>query len=231
MARTEEPQFELVPISPTRKAIGERVGKSKTEAPEFIVWTEVEASRLVEDRRARQSRGDAVVPTYNDYLLQIVARHLRKYPRFNAWYAEDGLKVFREVNVGFAVGTPEGVLLPTLFHADEKPLTQIATEARGLVEQARAGKLRASLQRNAGFTLSNIGPLGIDAFEAIISPPQVAILAIGTMAPRPVVRDGAVVVRPTMVFTLTVDHRANDGAEAGQFLSDLKAAIENWAGE
>jgi len=137
------------------------------------------------------------------------------------------VRVARQVNLAFAAATPEGVLLPTVFEADRKTLVEIAAESREMIAMARAGKLRASLQAGATFTVSNIGPVGIDAFNAIISPPQVAILAIGSVLQKPAVVEGSLQVRPMASFTLTVDHRAIDGADGAAFLADVKKALED----
>jgi len=229
MARIQKPAVQLIPHTPTRKAIGERVFKSQREKPTFWLQTQADCSRILQARETLKQSGAQVVPTYNDYFIKIVAGVLPEHPRLNGWYTEDGIEVFQQINVGFAVATDEGVLLPTMFDADKKSLEEIAVEARDLTQKARAGKLRASLQQYAGFTISNIGPVDIDSFEAIISPPQTGILAIGKLAPRPVVVEGELQLRPTVFLTLTVDHRCVDGAEGAAFLQDVKRAIEAWS--
>jgi pyruvate dehydrogenase E2 component (dihydrolipoamide acetyltransferase) len=230
MARIEKPPVTLIPHTPMRRAIGERVSQSQREKPTFFLQTQVDCSRLVAAREAVKASGAQVVPTYNDYFIKIVAGVLPNHPRLNGWYTDEGVEVFQRINVGFAVATEAGVMLPTVFDADKKSLEEIAAEARDMTEKARIGKLRASLTQFAGFTISNIGPVGVDSFTGIISPPQTAILAIGTMAPRPVVVAGGIQVRPTVILTLTVDHRCVDGAEGAAFLADVKSAIEAWAG-
>jgi len=226
----EAPEFELIPHSRTRLAIGERVGRSRREIPHFDLFAQADVEALMADRERRKQRGD-FVPTYNDLFVYIVARLLPDFPILNAWYTEEGLKAFKPVHLGFAVQTDQGVLLPTLFDANRKPLKQIGEEARELTELARNGKLRASLQQWAGFTISNVGPKDIDAFNAIISPPQTAILAIGPIAKRPVVVGDALAVRPTLWLALTVDHRIVDGAVGAGFLSALKGRLQSWSGE
>jgi pyruvate dehydrogenase E2 component (dihydrolipoamide acetyltransferase) len=228
MSTLREPPYEMIEHTKTRLAVGERVSRSTREKPTFRMWAEVDAGRLVAGREARKKGGQEPVPTYNDLLIYLVARVLPRHPRFNAWYEETGLRSFKVVNLGFAVATEAGVMLPTLYDADKKSLEEIAVEAKQLTEQARAGRLRASLQMNAGFTISNIGPVAIDGFDAIISPPQTAILAIGPLADRPKVVNGKLEIRPTLSLVLTVDHRAADGAEAARFLVDIRQAIERW---
>jgi pyruvate dehydrogenase E2 component (dihydrolipoamide acetyltransferase) len=227
----DSPEFDIVPHTRTRQAIGDRVGRSRREIPHFDLFAEADVSSLAEHRRRAKAEGGETVPTFNDLLMYIIARLLPDYPTLNAWYEPDGAKLFKEVHLGFVVHTEEGVLLPTLFNADQKDLAQISSEARELTDLARSGRLRASLQQHAGFTLSNIGPTGIDGFNAIISPPQTGILTVGSIAQRPVVVDGEVAARPTAWLVLTVDHRVVDGVVGAQFLSAVKERVESWAGE
>ena len=228
MPSYREPPFEMIEHTRARLAIGERVSRSTREKPTFRVWAEADAGRLVAHRQARKKENRGPAPSYNDLLLYLVARVLPRHPRFNAWYEEAGLRSFKVVNLGFAVATEEGVLLPTLYDADKKSLDEIAAEAKQLTDQARAGRLRASLQMNAGFTISNIGPVAIDGFDAIISPPQTGILAIGPLVNKPRAINREIGIRPTLMLVLTVDHRAADGAEAAAFLTDIRKGIENW---
>jgi len=225
-----EPDFEIIPQTRTREAIAERVSTTNREIPQFRLWVEVDASAMIAWRAQRKQAGDDPVPTFNDIILYVVARRLGEHPRLNAWLTEDGVRAFKQINVGFAVATEAGVLLPTLYDADAKSLDEIAAEARQLTQQAREGRLRATLQMNAGFTISNIGPVGIDYFDAIISPPQTGILAVASMKERAVVVEGQVAVRPTMILTLTVDHRVVDGADAPPFLTAVRDDLEAWTG-
>jgi len=216
-----EEKFEAVPHTRIRKAIGERTLTSVNTIPQFHVRTLVDVEPLAAFRERLKAAGDEPVPTYNDLIIKAAALTLREHPRFNAWCDDDELKMLESVNVGFAVGTEQGVLLPTVREADLKSLTEIAAEAAELIDLARRGRLRATLQMGAGFTISNLGPVGIDSFAPIISPPQVAILGIGSIMPRPVVVDGEVVARQSLQLTLVMDHRAADGAEGSQFLAAL----------
>ncbi|MBM3473333.1 MAG: 2-oxo acid dehydrogenase subunit E2 [Armatimonadetes bacterium] len=238
---SREPEFDLVEIPPARKAIGDRVSLSRREKPTFDMLIEVRADAIVGAREQYKAEaGDRVLPTYNDIIIKAVGDLLPTYRVLNAWIDEAGVKMLKPINVGFAAATPQGVVLPTVFEVDKKTVWDIATETKDMVDLARNGKLRASLQMGAGFTVSNIGPVGVDAFSAIISPPQVAILTVGSMALRPVVErarewkpgtpptDYGIVAAPTVNMVLTVDHRAIDGAEAAPFLKDLRDRLENW---
>jgi len=225
----QEPEFLEEELTPTRRAIAERVSQSHREIPVFHMHVLADASALVAAREKLKEQHGSDAPTYNDILLKIVADVLPRHPRFNAWFENDTLRLAQQVNLGFAVATDQGVLMPTIFNADKKSLQSIAAEARELVAAARHGKLRASLQMGATFSLSNVGALGIDAFSALISLPQTAILAIGSLTERVVVGAGEAVVRPTVWLTLTVDHRAADGMDAAQFLRDLKTAVQSFS--
>lgn len=223
--RPDEQEYELVEHTRTRKAIGDRTLESVNGTPAFRVHKLAVADGLIAARKALKAQNPPVMPTFNDFLIKLVATQLPKYPRFNAWWTPEGLKLLKDVNVGFATATEQGVLLPTVLKANEKSLMEIAAETADMVDKARQGKLRATLQMGAGFTISNIGPCGIDAFDAIISPPQTGILAIGSIMPRAMVEDGQVVVRQTMWLSLTVDHRSVDGADGAALLADLALAI------
>ena len=225
--RPDEQEYDLLEQSPIRKAIGSRTLQSMGEKPHFWMTSQVDASALVAAREALKRAAPDVVATYNDFIIKTVAAVLPDNPRFNAWLHEDGLHVLRHVNIGLAVATEQGVMLPTVLDADRKTLAEVAAETKSMVEMARKGRLRASLQMGAGFTISNIGPGDIDNFNAIISPPQTGILAIGAMKPRPVVEGDHVVVRQTMNITLSIDHAAADGSDGAKLISDVKAKLQD----
>jgi pyruvate dehydrogenase E2 component (dihydrolipoamide acetyltransferase) len=223
--RPDDQPSELVPHTRTRQAIGDRTRQSVNEQPQFRVHKLADATALVAARAVLKARAPEVLPSFNDFLIKLVADLLPAHRRFNAWWTAEGLKLLSNVNVAFATATEQGVMLPTVLSADQKDLVTIAAETAAMVESARQGKLRATLQMGAGFTISNIGPVGIDAFDAIISPPQTGILAIGSIMPRPVAEGDQVVVRQTMWLSLTCDHRSVDGADGALFLKDLAVSI------
>ena len=240
---SREPECDLVEIPPQRKAIGDRVSTSRREKPTFDMLIEVRADAIVAAREQYKAEaGERVLPTYNDIIIKAVGDLLPEYRVLNAWVEGGSVKLLKPINVGFAAATPQGVVLPTVFEVDKKTVWDIAPETKDMVDLARNGKLRASLQMGAGFTVSNIGPVGVDAFSAIISPPQVAILTVGSMVLRPVVdrgrewkpgqptTDRQLIAAPTVNMILTVDHRAIDGAEAAPFLKDLRDRLEDWGG-
>ena len=227
--RPHEPEFEIEELTPIRQAIGERTRTSIVEIPQFDNQVLADSEALVAARNKRKEQGGAV-PTYNDYFIKAVASIIDKYPAMNAWCEDGQVKLLKPINIGFACATDDGVLLPTVFDADKKSLDEIAENTAELIELARGGRLRASLQMGAGFTVTNIGPTVVDQFNAIISPPQTAILAIGAMKKRPMVVDDEIVARISAYLTLTIDHRVLDATQAVPFLNDLVELLgdSNW---
>ncbi len=225
--RPDQQEYDLEPLTRVRQAIGERTVTSFSTKPHFGTCVQVDASELVALRDELKSGSMDPLPTYNDLLLKVVASLLTKHRRLNAWLDAEGLKLLKHVNVAFAVATDQGVLLPVILDADQKPLSEVAAETRWMIEMARAAKLRASLQMGAGFTLSNIGPGRVEWFTTIISPPQVAILSVGSMTQRALVVDEHAVARPSFQAILTVDHQALDGADSAAAMNDFVAILEN----
>jgi pyruvate dehydrogenase E2 component (dihydrolipoamide acetyltransferase) len=162
----------------------------------------------------------------NDLFVKAIALTLRKHPDLNASYRENGIQYNAEVNVGFAVALPGGLVVPVIRNADRKSLSQIAAEARALAEKARTTGLALADYEGGTFSTSNLGMLGVEEFDAVVNPPQSAILAIGAITEEPVVKDGQVVVGRRCRVTLSCDHRVVYGWTAGEFLRDLKALLE-----
>ena len=220
-----EPEFEIIELTPIRRAIGARTQTSFRDLPQFHVTRQLRADALVAARAELKAAGADPLPSLNDYLLKLSALALRDLPILNTWYEDEVIKQLRPVNVGFACQTDEGLLMPTVFAADRKPLAEIAADTRDLIAAARAGKLRASRQRGAGFSLTNLGPTGADFFNGLISPPQTAILAVGALAERPVAAGGQVLVAPTLYLTVTLDHRVHDGRNGAAFLAAMAGRL------
>jgi len=156
-----------------------------------------------------------------------VALALRKHPAVNAWWMEDRIRYHGDVHVGMAVAVEDGLITPVLRFADRKGLVEIAAEAKTLAEKARNRKLMPDEYTGATFSVSNLGMLDIDEFTAVINPPEAGILAVGRIAEKPVVVDGAIVVRRMMRVTMSCDHRVIDGATGAQFLQTVKLMLEN----
>jgi len=216
---------DIVTPSKVWRLMAERTAQSWTTAPHFFLLREVNAGRLVGWRDAWTRRFKEDV-TYTDLLVVLVAAALRQHRRLNATWVGGTIKILREINIGVAVATEDALVVPVIHRADALRVTEIAGRLRDLVARAQAGKLRPDDLRNGTFTISNLGMYGVDAFAAVINPPQAAILAVGRIAERVVPMDGAPRVQPMMTLSLSCDHRAVDGARAAQFLQTLADLVE-----
>jgi pyruvate dehydrogenase E2 component (dihydrolipoamide acetyltransferase) len=216
--------------SPIARLMAERTTQSWTTIPHFFVVREVDATGLNE---ARQKLGPAIEKshearlTHSDLLVALVASVLQKHPRINASWSGAGVRMNSGINIGLAIAVEEGVVAPVIQSADKIELAEIVSRRRGLTERARGGKLRPDDIAGGTFTISNLGMFGVDAFTAIIIPPQVAILAVGAIADRVVSISGTPGILPMMTLTLSSDHRVVDGARAAEFMRDLVEAIRN----
>ncbi|HEY6302343.1 MAG TPA: dihydrolipoamide acetyltransferase family protein [Terriglobales bacterium] len=220
--------------SPVSRLMAERTTQSWTTVPHFFVVREVDAGALNDARQrlgAEIEKSRGVKLTHTDLLVALVARVLRKHPRVNANWTGAGVRSNAAINVGLAMAVDDGVVAPVIPNADKATPGEIAVQRRDLADRARSAKLRPADLAGGTFTISNLGMFGVDAFTAIIIPPQAAILAVGAIADRvvpvgvgPVARPG---IRPIMTLTLSSDHRVVDGARAAEFLRDLVEAISN----
>jgi pyruvate dehydrogenase E2 component (dihydrolipoamide acetyltransferase) len=227
---------ETTPISFVRRAIAERMAASSHTAAPVTLTTEADATELVRLRKQLQAdapQGDApqgrVTPSYTDLLAKLCAAALTEHPHLNARFAGDGILHPATVNIGVAVDTPRGLLVPVLRDVPAKSLRQVAAEAARLVEQARTGKIAADDLQGGTFTITNLGMHDIDAFTPIINLPECAILGAGRIAPKQVVVDAdaeKVAIRHMMFLSLTFDHRLVDGAPAARFLQRVKQYVE-----
>ena len=218
----------LESLGPVGRLMAERTTQSWTSVPHFFVVREVDVGKLVE---AHERLGTAISParqprpTHTDLLAALVARVLGRHPRLNASWTGDGIRLNPDVNIAIAIAVEQGVVAAVIRKADIAELGNIALQRQELSERAKAGRLRPSDIAGATFTISNLGMYHVDAFSAIINPPQAAILAVGSIADRVVAVGGAPAVRPMMTLTLSCDHRVVDGARAAAFLNDLADAI------
>jgi pyruvate dehydrogenase E2 component (dihydrolipoamide acetyltransferase) len=222
-----EPEFILRHLSPVRKAITERVSRSFHSIPQFDLHMDVDASAIVQARVILKDSGAEIIPTYNDLLIFCTARALATHPELNAHFTSEGIKLYKEINIGFAIGISAGVFLPVIRRASAKSMQEIAREAAALIDSAKNNKLRSSLQMHGTFTISSLGGYGVDSFNAIINPPQVAALAAGTIMKKPWCKDNKILAVDTLHLTLTVDHRAIDGAYAANFMAELRKKIDS----
>jgi pyruvate dehydrogenase E2 component (dihydrolipoamide acetyltransferase) len=210
------------------RLMAERTTQSWTSVPHFFVAREVDAGALLEAReslRAKIEKTRGTRPTHTDLLVALVARALAKNPRMNSSWTSEGLRRNPQVNIGMAMAVEDGVVAAVIHNADAADLGEIAAQRRDLTERARANKLRPADITGATFTISNLGMYGVDAFTAIINPPQAGIIAVGRIADRVVPVDGRPGIRPMVTLTLSCDHRVVDGARAAEFLSDLAELI------
>jgi pyruvate dehydrogenase E2 component (dihydrolipoamide acetyltransferase) len=210
-------------LTSMRSTIARRLSESKRDLPHYRLVADLDMDALATQRAAMVAAGERV--SINDLLLHAVAVALRQHPRLNAQFTGDELLQFEQVDLAVAVATPGGLVTPIVRNAAGLSVQQIATAVRELAERARAGKLAREEITGGTFTVSNLGMFGVRQFDAIINPPQVAILAIGAMEERPVARHGALAVGRVVTVTLSSDHRVVDGADAAAFLATLKATV------
>jgi pyruvate dehydrogenase E2 component (dihydrolipoamide acetyltransferase) len=217
-------------LTRTQQVIARRMAESKATVPEFTIATDIDMEGAVELRKQLKAAAETVsgvVPSYNDMVVKASALALREYPRANGSYKDGHFELYSRVNVGVAVAAQEALVVPTVFDADRKSLGEIARDTRTLAERVRGNAVTPPELSGGTFTVSNLGMFGVTEFSAVINPPQAAILAVGKMEPRAVVRDGEIVARNIMTITLVCDHRILYGADAAEFLARIKALLEH----
>lgn len=221
-------ESEVASLSRMQATIVRRMLESKTTVPHFYLTLEVDMSAAKAMRaevNAAWSEEERI--SFNDLVIRATAMALMRHPDANGSYQDGGFVYHEEANIGIAVAVPNGLLVPVLKNCDTKPLRQLAVEAKVLVERTREGRNRPGDLEGGTFTVSNLGMFGVRDFYAIVNPPQSAIIAVGGIEPRPVVRDGEIVVRDIMYLSISADHRILYGAPAAEFLRDLKELLEN----
>ena len=216
---------EVQELSRLQQTIARRMAESKATAPEFIVANEVEMDGAIRMREEMKGLADRV-PSFNDFVIKAAATALREFPRANGAYRDARFELYSRVNVGVAVAAQDALVVPTVFDADRKSLGQIGADVRALAEKVRAGTVTPPELSGGTFTVSNLGMYGMKRITPVINPPQAAILGVGEMAPRAVIREGRVVVRTMMDLTLVCDHRILYGADAAQFLARIRELLQ-----
>jgi pyruvate dehydrogenase E2 component (dihydrolipoamide acetyltransferase) len=214
-----------LPTSKMWRVMADRLTQAWTTIPHFYLIREVNASRLVTWREKVQKNSTEKI-TYTDLLVKLTAVALKQYPRLNASWLNDNIVLNPDINIGLAVAVDDGLLVPVIHHADELPLTELAIRRSGIVKRAQANKLSLDDLSGGTFTISNLGMYGVDAFNAIVNPPQAAILAVSRIADRVVPVNGQPAVQPMMTLSLSCDHRVVDGARGAEFLQALADLIE-----
>ena len=215
------------PASEMRRTIARRLVTSLGPIPHFFLTSEIDMERAADTRRSLNELYPDLKLSINDLIIKVAAVSLIQHPQVNASFQDKTIRYYEHADIGVAVATENGLITPIIRAADVKSLLDIGGEVRELAERARARKLKPEEYSGATFSISNLGMFGIEEFTAIINPPEGAILAVGAMAPKPVVRDGQISVRQTMRVTLSCDHRVIDGATGARFLQTFKQIMEN----
>lgn len=227
-ARVARGETQVIPLTKMRAAIAKALQRSKQNVPHFYVTIEADVEELT-TLRARVNealKAENIKLSLSDYLYKAVSVALLRHPALNAHYSDDGITRFGDVNLGIAVAIPDGLIVPVLRNVDQMGLKEIRQRSEDLIKRARGQKLKQDEGRGATFTISSLGTFGVRDFSAIINPPEVAILAVSAAEKRAVVRGDAIVARTTMTLTISVDHRAVDGATAAEFMRTLKGLLE-----
>jgi pyruvate dehydrogenase E2 component (dihydrolipoamide acetyltransferase) len=220
---------ERIPLKGVRALIADRMGASVHTTARVTLVTEVDATEFVSARSRIKNKVEkdwGFAPGYNDLLAKIVSQALRTHPYMNARLTAEAIEVLGTINIGMAVDTERGLLVPVIRNADQKTLRQFGSEFRAMVDRARIGRALPDDLSGGTFTITNLGMYEIDAFTPVINLPEAAILGVGRIAPKPVVVDGAVVVRQMVTLSLVFDHRLVDGAPAARFLQTIKRLVE-----
>lgn len=221
-----EESYEEIKNSQMRKTIAKRLGESKFTAPHYYLTIEVNMENAMASRKHINEMPDVKV-SFNDMVIKASAMALRKHPQVNSQWTGDTMKIAKHIHMGVAVAVEEGLVVPVLKFADQMSLTQIGNNVKDLAGKARSKKIQPSDMEGSTFTVSNLGMFGIVEFTSIINQPNSAILSVGTIVEKPVVKNGEIVVGHTMKLTLACDHRTVDGATGAAFLQTLKTYLEN----
>lgn len=219
---------EIQELSRLQRTVARRMAESKANVPEFTISCEVDMEEVLALRGSLRQAvvGEEPVPSLNDLIVKACGLALRSFPRVNGSFHGERFELHERVNVGVAVAGADALCVPVVRDVDERGIIEIAAETRRLAARVRAGEIEPSEMNGATFTVSNLGMYGVRRFTAVIDPPQAAILAVGALAPRPAVREGALVVRHLVDLDLTCDHRILYGADAAQFLGRVRELLE-----
>ena len=223
-----EGEYELQPLTTMRKIIARRMSEAKREAPHFYLTMDCELDALLALRQDLNTRADGAFKlSVNDLVIKAAAVALIKVPDANVGYGDEGIRRFKSADISVAVASERGLITPIIRNANGKGLEAISREMRELAQKANDGKLMPEEYQGGSFSISNLGMYGVKQFDAVINIPQACILAVGAGAQRPVVKDGALAIATVMSVTLSVDHRAVDGATGARFLAAFRGLIED----
>lgn len=218
-------ETQTMELSTIWRVMSSRITQSWTQVPHFYLLREVNASRLVQWRENILHIASIHI-SYTDILVKLLAIALGKHPRLNATWKEDIILVNQNINIGIAVAVEDGLIVPVVHHADRLSLEQIAKRREDMVKRANEGKLQSNDIQGGTFTITNLGMYGIDVFNAVINPPEAAILSVGRIVDRVVPIDSQPIVQPMMLLSLSCDHRVVDGARGAEFLQTMAGLIE-----
>ncbi|WP_265037590.1 pyruvate dehydrogenase complex dihydrolipoamide acetyltransferase [Wolbachia endosymbiont (group A) of Anomoia purmunda] len=223
--RTESP--EIVEVSNMRQVIAQRLTESKQNVPHFYLTVDCQVDKLISLKNEINSADENSKVTINDLVIKAVAFSMKKFPDINSSWIDNKILKYSNVDISIAVALKDGLITPIVKNADKKGILSISKEVKDLVSRARSGKLKPEEFQGGGFTISNLGMFGIKAFSAIINPPQSCIMAVGASKKQPIVMNEKIEIAEIMTVTLSVDHRAVDGALGAKFLNAFKHYIEN----
>ena len=220
---------EKVPLSKMRQQIARVVVRSKQEIPHYYISAEIDMTQAMVIRQQINAalEHEGIRVSVNDMIIKACIGALKKHPKFNASYSEDGLQMYETINMGVAIAQEQGLIVPAILDCGDKSLAQISMASKDLIQRAKAGTLQPQEYTGGTFSISNMGMLEVSSFVSIIHPPQAAMLAVGAVSKRPVVRDDEIKIAEMMTTTLSADHRVSDGAEGAQFIVEVKRLLEN----
>lgn len=218
--------IEVIPLQGVRKVVAERMASSFHTAPHASIIMKVDMSEVIKLRQHIEKEKNVQV-SYNALFTMAVARSLQEYPILNSLLEQNSIKIMKDINIGIAVATERGLIVPTVYGANKKGLIELNTTVDELIEKTKKDKLLIRDVVGGTFTITNLGMFGVEAFIAIINPKQAAILAIGRIADEPQVVNGQIAIKPIVTLSLSFDHRIVDGAPASQFLNRIKQILES----
>jgi len=219
---------EIVPLSRMRQAIARRTAQSKREVPHFYITADVDMTlAMILRKQLNETLNGETKVTVNDLIVKACALTLAKFPVFNGSFEDDHMRMNVGINVGIAVAVEQGLLVVSLGECRDRSVVDISKTAKEVVERAQSGVMREEDYTGSTFSISNMGMFDVDSFSAIIYPPQSAVLAVGTIRKQPVVREDQITIAQVMKATMSTDHRVADGAQAAQFLVEIKRVLEN----
>ena len=212
--------------SQVRNIIAKRLSESKFSAPHYYLMVEINMDKAIEARKEINSLPDTKI-SFNDMIIKATAIALRKHPQVNSSWAGDKIIHRGNINIGVAVAIPDGLVVPVLKNTDQMTYTQISASVKDMASRAKSKGLKANEMEGSTFSISNLGMFGIETFTSIINQPNSAILSVGAIIEKPIVKDGQIIIGNTMKLSLACDHRVVDGATGAQFLQTLRTYLES----